>query len=65
MLPDLDVGGAFLAGQLINIPVSVRMKPTQSEGEREEEDAFESPARAWRSVQGDMRRASQPVGARR
>lgn len=40
MLPDLDVGEAILSGQLINFPVLVRMKPPQSQGEREEKDAF-------------------------
>jgi DNA helicase HerA-like ATPase len=40
LLPDLDVGEALLSGQFINFPVLVRMKPPQSQGEREEEDAF-------------------------
>lgn len=40
LLPDLDVGEALLAGQMISFPVLVRMKPPQSRGEREEEDAF-------------------------
>lgn len=40
MLPDLDVGEALLSGQLINFPVLVRIKPPESQGEREEEDAF-------------------------
>lgn len=40
MLPDLDVGEALLAGQMINFPVLARIKPPQSKGEREEEDAF-------------------------
>ena len=40
LLPDLDVGEALLSGQFINFPVLVRMKPPQSKGEREEEDAF-------------------------
>jgi uncharacterized protein len=40
MLPDLDVGEAILSGQLINFPVLVRVKPPQSQGEREEKDAF-------------------------
>ncbi len=40
MLPDLDVGEALLSGQLINFPVLVRIKPSESKGEREEEDAF-------------------------
>ncbi len=42
MLPNLDVGEALLSGQLINFPVLVKMKPPQSKGEREEEDAFEA-----------------------
>lgn len=40
ILPDLDVGEAVLSGQLINFPVLVKIKPPQSQGEREEEDAF-------------------------
>ena len=40
MLPDLDVGEALLAGQMINFPVLARIKPPASKGEREEEDAF-------------------------
>jgi hypothetical protein len=40
MLPDLDVGEALLAGQMINFPVLARIKPPLSKGEREEEDAF-------------------------
>ncbi len=40
MLPDLDVGEALLAGQMINFPVLARIKPPRSKGEREEEDAF-------------------------
>jgi DNA helicase HerA-like ATPase len=46
MLPDLDVGEALLSGQLINFPVLVRMKPPVSQGEREEQDAFELLQRA-------------------
>lgn len=42
LLPDLDVGEAILSGQLINFPVLVRIKPPESQGEREEEDAFVS-----------------------
>ena len=41
ILPDLDVGEAILSGQLINFPVLVKMKEPESEGEREERDAFE------------------------
>src|SRR5262249_29046124 len=40
MLPDLDVGEAILSGQLINFPVLVKIKAPESQGEREEEDAF-------------------------
>ena len=42
MLPDLDVGEAILSGQLTSFPVLVKMKPPESQGEREEEDAFEA-----------------------
>lgn len=42
LLPDLDVGEAILSGQLINFPVLVRIKPPQSKGEHEEQDAFEA-----------------------
>ena len=42
MLPDLDVGEALLSGQLTNFPVLVRMKAPVSQGEREEQDAFEA-----------------------
>ncbi|MEZ4860264.1 MAG: ATP-binding protein [Caldilineaceae bacterium] len=42
MLPDLDVGEAILSGQLINFPVLVRIKKSDSSGEREEKDAFEA-----------------------
>jgi DNA helicase HerA-like ATPase len=41
LLPDLDVGEALLSGQFINFPVLVRMKVPQSQGEREEMDAFQ------------------------
>jgi len=40
MLPDLDVGEAILSGQLVNLPVLVKIKEPQSRGEREEQDAF-------------------------
>lgn len=42
MLPDLDVGDAILSGQFITFPVLARIKPPQSQGEREETDAFEA-----------------------
>ncbi|MFL5759984.1 MAG: hypothetical protein ACJ789_09605 [Thermomicrobiales bacterium] len=50
MLPDLDVGEALLSGQLINFPVLVKMKPPESKGEREEEDAFEALEKAHREA---------------
>lgn len=40
LLPDLDVGEALLSGQMVNFPVLVRMKPPESQGEREETNAF-------------------------
>ncbi len=46
LLPDLDVGEAILSGQLINFPVLVKMKAPESQGEREEQDAFEALAEA-------------------
>jgi hypothetical protein len=48
MLPDLDVGEALLAGQMINFPVLARIKAPQSKGEREEEDAFAALEKARR-----------------
>jgi hypothetical protein len=48
MLPDLDVGEALLAGQMINFPVLARVKPPESKGEREEEDAFAALEKARR-----------------
>lgn len=50
ILPDLDVGEALLSGQLINFPVLVRIKPPESKGEREEEDAFDELERAHRTA---------------
>jgi hypothetical protein len=47
MLPDLDVGEALLSGQFINFPVLVRMKPPESQGEREETDAFAALEKAY------------------
>ena len=41
LLSDLDVGEALLSGQMVNFPVLVRMKPPESQGEREEKNAFE------------------------
>jgi uncharacterized protein len=51
MLSGLDIGEAILAGQMINFPVLVRIKPPESKGEREEEDAFESLEKAYRELQ--------------
>lgn len=50
MLPDLDVGEALLSGQLVNFPVLVRIKPPESKGEREEEDAFAELERARQAL---------------
>lgn len=55
MLPDLDVGEALLSGQLINFPVLVKIKPPESKGEREEEDAFVSLEQAHRQAHTDRR----------
>jgi hypothetical protein len=51
MLSGLDIGEAILAGQMINFPVLVRIKPPESKGEREEEDAFESLEKVYRELQ--------------
>ncbi len=51
LLPDLDVGEAILSGQLINFPVLVRLKKPESQGEREERDAFEALEEACREAQ--------------
>ena len=50
MLPDLDVGEAILSGQIVNFPVLVKMKAPESQGEREEEDAFEALEKARQSA---------------
>jgi len=55
LLPDLDVGEALLSGQLINFPVLVRIKPPESQGEREEEDAFKALEDANRALQQGAR----------
>lgn len=61
MLPDLDVGEALLSGQLINFPVLVRMKAPESQGEREERDAFEALEEARRQEQaGGTTRPAPP-----
>lgn len=41
MLPNLDVGEAILAGQFVSFPVLARIKPPESQGEREERDIFD------------------------
>ncbi len=48
MLPDLDVGEAILSGQLVNLPVLVKMKEPRSRGGREEQDAFAALEQAHR-----------------
>jgi DNA helicase HerA-like ATPase len=63
LLPDLDVGEAILSGQLINFPVLVRIKPPESKGEREEQDAFEMLA-AIRNEPGKRGRPSLPASTR-
>ncbi len=50
MLPDLDVGEALLSGQMINFPVLVRIKAPESQGEREEQDAFAALEEARKSL---------------
>jgi len=50
MLPDLDVGEAILSGQFINFPVLVKIKPPESKGEREEDDAFDQLEKAQQEV---------------
>lgn len=55
MLPDLDVGEALLSGQLINFPVLVRMKAPESQGEREEQDAFEALEEARKRAERESR----------
>jgi DNA helicase HerA-like ATPase len=56
LLPDLDVGEAILSGQLINFPVLVRIKKPESQGEREERDAFEALEEAHREAQNAVGR---------
>ncbi len=62
LLPDLDVGEALLSGQLINFPVLVRIKPPESQGEREEEDAFKALEDAYRSLQQGARQPQEVRG---
>ena len=58
MLPDLDVGEAILSGQLTNFPVLVKVKPPESQGEREEQDAFEALEAARRQRPQEANRSS-------
>lgn len=53
LLPDLDVGEALLSGQFINFPVLVRIKRPQSQGEREEKDAFAELEQAHTAMQSE------------
>jgi hypothetical protein len=57
MLPDLDVGEALLSGQLINFPVLARIKAPESQGEREEEDAFVALEKARQQTNSGTERA--------
>jgi DNA helicase HerA-like ATPase len=41
MLPELDKGEAIFSGQFISFPVLAKVKPPESRGEHEEEDAFQ------------------------
>ncbi|GEO06157.1 hypothetical protein AAE02nite_38210 [Adhaeribacter aerolatus] len=63
MLPDLDVGEAILSGQLINFPVLVRIKKSESQGEREEEDAFVALENAQKGL--EMEQTKQNGNSRR
>jgi uncharacterized protein len=56
MLPDLDVGEAILSGQIVNFPVLARIKEPESQGEREEQDAFEALEEAHRTFANEARR---------
>jgi len=60
MLPDLDVGEALLAGQMINFPVLVRMKPPESRGEREEDDSFATLEQTRVELESRGHRQNQP-----
>ena len=61
MLPDLDVGEAILSGQFINFPVLVRIKPPESQGEREEQDAFQALEEARAEMQRENRSRSNQL----
>lgn len=57
LLPDLDVGEAILSGQLTSFPVLAKIKPPVSQGEREEEDAFESLEKAYAEISNKTTKA--------
>jgi DNA helicase HerA-like ATPase len=63
LLPDLDVGEALLSGQMINFPVLVKIKKPESEGEREETDAFHAleEARKHESAEAGVRAATTHI----
>lgn len=50
MLPDLDVGEAILSGQLVAMPILVKMKEPAAKGEHEEVDAFAALEEAHRQA---------------
>ena len=52
MLPSLDVGEAIFSGQMINFAVLARVKSPESQGEREEEEAFVALEKAHKKAQG-------------
>jgi uncharacterized protein len=56
ILPDLDVGEAILSGQIVNFPVLAKIKEPASQGEREEQDAFEALEEAHRTSISEARR---------
>ena len=55
LLPDLDVGEALLSGQMVNFPILVRMKEPESQGEREEKNAFKQLEKTRKKVQARTR----------
>ncbi len=68
MLPDLDVGEALLSGQMINFPVLARIEEPKSQGEHEEEDAFEALDKAHKeqeAANGTRTSSSRSAGSRK
>lgn len=53
LLPDLDKGEAIFSGEFISFPVLAKVKPPESRGEREEEDAFKELEAAQKAVAAD------------